>query len=148
MQKIVPVSERVISGRQKANRMSQSEWKKYCRELEALDIVEIVQQVTKFSLAELRCKRRKPYFVDARQLFVRLCEDHTTMSYCKMAHALNRDHSTMIHVSQRVPSQQFTLWLEEAQQLVDELKEREFGPEEPQSHKSKNSQIYKKIHVV
>lgn len=148
MQKIVPVSERVISGRQKANRMSQSEWKKYCRELEALDIVEIVQQVTKFSLAELRCKRRKPYFVDARQLFVRLCEDHTTMSYCKMAHALNRDHSTMIHVSQRVPSQQFTLWLEEAQKLVDELKEREFGPEEPQSHKSKNSQIYKKIHVV
>jgi len=148
VQKIVPVSERVISGRQKANRMSQSEWKKYCRELEALDIVEIVQQVTKFSLAELRCKRRKPYFVDARQLFVRLCEDHTTMSYCKMAHALNRDHSTMIHVSQRVPSQQFTLWLEEAQQLVDELKEREFGPEEPQSHKSKNSQIYKKIHVV
>ena len=148
MQKIVPVSERVISGRQKANRMSQSEWKKYCRELDALDIVEIVQQVTKFSLAELRGKRRMAYFVDARQLFVRLCEDHTTLSYCKMGHVLNRDHSTMIHVSQRVPSSEFTLWLEKAGRLVDELKEREFGPEEPQSHKSKNSQIYKKIHVV
>ena len=148
MQKIVPVSERVISGRQKANRMSQSEWKKYCRELEALDIVHIVQQVTNFSLAELRGKRRMAYFVDARQLFVRLCEDHTTLSYCKMGHVLNRDHSTMIHVSQRVPSSEFTLWLEKAGRLVDELKEREFGPEEPQSHKSKNSQIYKKIHVV
>ena len=148
MQKIIPMSERVISGRQKANRMSRDKWKEYCRELEALDIVQIVQEVTNFSLAELRGRRRMAYFVDARQLFVRLCEDHTTLSYCKMGHVMNRDHSTMIHVSQRIPSPQFTSWLQKAERFVDELKEREFGPEEPQDHRSKNSQIFKKIHVV
>tara|TARA_A100000172_G_scaffold51064_1_gene32128 strand:+ start:233 stop:619 length:387 start_codon:yes stop_codon:yes gene_type:complete len=128
--------------------MSRDKWKEYCRELEALDIVQIVQEVTSFSLAELRGRRRMAYFVDARQLFVRLCEDHTTLSYCKMGHVMNRDHSTMIHVSQRIPSPQFTSWLQKAERLVDELKEREFGPEEPQDHRSKNSQIFKKIHVV
>lgn len=148
MIKIIPISERSVSGRQKANQMLPENWKKYCRELEALDIIEIVQQVTNFSLAELRGKRRMAHLVDARQLFVRLCENHTTLSYSRMGYAMNRDHTTMVHASKRESSSQFTSWLEKAERLVDELKEREFGPEEPQSHRSKNSQVYKKIHVV
>ena len=54
----------------------------------------------------------------------------------------------MVHASKRESSPELTSWLEKAERLVDELKEREFGPEEPQSHRSKNSQVYKKIHVV
>lgn len=110
------------------NLNSANNWKRYCRELDALHLTEIVEKLTGYSISELRRDTRKPNVVEARQLFVLLAREHTTYSYPKIAIVLNRDHTTVMHLDKRKRSAEVEAMLKAGHVLADEVKERVFGP--------------------
>ena len=123
-----PRCGRNVSGWEARKLTSANTWKQYCRELDALHVTEIVQKLTGHSIGELRKDGRRPHMVDARQLFVLLCKEHTTYSYPKIAIVLNRDHTTVMHLDKRKRSAEVEAMLKAGHVLADEVKERVFGP--------------------
>lgn len=107
---------------------SANNWKRYCRELDALHLTEIVEKLTGYSISELRRDSRKPNAVDARQLFVLLAREHTTYSYPKIAIVLNRDHTTVMHLDKRKQSAELKTLFNAGNILADEIKKQVFGP--------------------
>jgi chromosomal replication initiation ATPase DnaA len=103
-------------------------WKRYCRELDALHIEEIVTKLTGYTLREIRRDGRKRDMAEVRQLFVLLAREHTTCSYPKLGMVLNRDHSTIMQLDKRKRSEEVEMLLKAGNILADEIKERVFGP--------------------
>lgn len=102
-------------------------WKQYCRELEIFDVINVVKQVTGYTLGELRSHARNRGRVEARQLFVLLCQEHTPVSFVQMGVTMNRDYTTAIYLSERKRSSAFQETWAQAQKEIDALKEKEFG---------------------
>ena len=123
-----PRCGRNVSGWEARKLTSANTWKQYCRELDALHVTEIVQKLTGHSIGELRKDGRRPHMVDARQLFVLLCKEHTTYSYPKIAIVLNRDHTSVMHLEKRKQSDRLQMLLKAGHALADDVKERVFGP--------------------
>jgi len=105
-------------------------WKTYCRELSVMDIIPIVTNVTGITLAEMRSYQRgsrKKRLVDARQLLVLLCLEHTPHSFVTIGITLNRDHTSIMSLSNRERSDAFEKIWEEASKEVNIIKEKKFG---------------------
>lgn len=118
-----------ISGRTIQKLTSPAHWKSYCRELDALHIVEIVAKLTGCGIGELRKESRSTKKItEARQLFVLLARQHTTYSYPKIGVVLNRDHSTIMYLEKKDRSDAIEGLLKAGHALADEIKERVFGP--------------------
>lgn len=105
-------------------------WKTYCRELSVMDIIPIVTNVTGISLAEMRSYQRgsrKKRLVDARQLLVSLCLEHTAHSFVTIGITLNRHHTSIMSLSNRERSDAFEKIWEEASKEINIIKEKKFG---------------------
>ena len=105
-------------------------WKTYCRELSVMDIIPIVTNVTGVTLAEMRSYQRgsrKKRLVDARQLLVLLCLEHTPHSFVTIGITLNRDHTSIMSLSNRERSDAFEKIWEEASKEINIIKEKKFG---------------------
>jgi len=105
-------------------------WKTYCRELSVMDIIPIVTNITGISLAEMRSYQRgsrKKRLVDARQLLVLLCLEHTPHSFVTIGITLNRDHTSIMSLSNRERSDAFEKIWEEASKEINIIKEKKFG---------------------
>ena len=105
-------------------------WKTYCRELSVMDIIPIVTNVTGITLAEMRSYQRgsrKKRLVDARQLLVLLCLKHTPHSFVTIGITLNRDHTSIMSLSNRERSDAFEKIWEEASKEINIIKEKKFG---------------------
>jgi len=122
-------AERVTNNWESKRMRSPKFWKQYCRELEMFDIIPIVTKVTGYTLGQLRSHARNRSKVEARQLFVLLCLEHTPHSFVQMGITLNRDHSSVVWLSARKHSDAFKEIWEKACEEIDTLKEKEFGPE-------------------
>ena len=83
----------------------------------------------RYSRVQLRSRARNRSKVEARQLFVLLCLEHTPYSFVQMGITLNRDHSSVVWLSARKHSDAFKEIWEKACEEIDTLKEKEFGPE-------------------
>lgn len=123
-----PKCGKPLSGRTIQMMTSANNWKRYCRELDALHITEIVNKLTGYTIGQLRKDGRKRNMAEARQLFVLLAREHTTYSYPKIGVVLNRDHSTIMHLDKRKRSTEVEVMLKAGHVLADEIKERVFGP--------------------
>ena len=124
-------AERVTNNWEKMRIRSPQFWKEYCRELEMMDIIPVVTKVTGYTLGQLRSHAlgaRVKSKVDARQLFVLLCLEHTPYSFVQIGITMNRDHTSMINLSNRERSDAFEKIWKEAAKEIDAVKEREFGP--------------------
>jgi chromosomal replication initiation ATPase DnaA len=93
-------------------------WERYCCELDAKTIANIVFNVSGFTLQELRRHNRKPVYVDARQLFVLLCVRHTDYSYPTIGSILARDHTSAMHLEKRKFSDNFKEMLVKAETIT------------------------------
>ena len=105
-------------------------WKTYCRELSVMDIIPIVTNVTGITLAEMRSYQRgsrKKLLVDARQLLVLLCLEHTAHSFVTIGITLNRHHTSIMSLSNRERSDAFEKIWEEASKEINIIKEKKFG---------------------
>ncbi|MEL0116914.1 MAG: helix-turn-helix domain-containing protein [Pelagibacteraceae bacterium] len=100
------------------NPSSNAYWKEYCCELDAKQIERIVFAVSGYSLSDLRKHNRKKNIVDARQLFVMLCVQHTTYSYPTIGSILNRDHTSIMSVEKRKQSERLKAMLSDAQKIT------------------------------
>ena len=96
-------------------------WERYCCELDAKTIANIVYNVSGFTLQELRRHNRKPAYVDARQLFVLLCVRHTDYSYPTIGSILARDHTSVMHLEKRKFSDNFKEMLVKAETITSYL---------------------------
>ncbi len=105
-------------------------WQTYCRELSVMDIIPIVTNVTGITLAEMRSYQRgsrKKRLVDARQLLALLCLEHTPHSFVTIGITLNRDHTSIMSLSNRERSDAFEKIWEEASKEINIIKEKKFG---------------------
>jgi len=124
-----PKCGKPLSGRTIQMLTSPAHWKRYCRELDALHITEIVSKITGLTIGQLRKESRSTKEItEARQLFVLLAREHTTYSYPKIGVILNRDHSTIMYLEKRKQSAKTKALLKAGNILADEIKERVFGP--------------------
>jgi chromosomal replication initiation ATPase DnaA len=62
-----------------------------------LSIADLVSEETGIRLAEIYGHSRVPKVVMARQLVMYICYERHGLSYPAIGHALNRDHSTVLH---------------------------------------------------
>lgn len=131
MQRLIALkAERDINRWEQTRMRSPQFWKKYCRELEMMDIIPIVTKVTGYTLGQLRSHAqgaRVKLKVNARQLFVLLCLEHTPYSFVQIGITLNRDHTSMLNLSNRERSDAFEKIWEEASKEIDIIKEKKFG---------------------
>jgi len=128
VQLIIPKTEEYYQGKAVTNMLRYGTWKQLCRELEIRDVLGIVTEVTGVTLGQMRSSRRVPEYVAARQLFALLCVEHTKASYPSMGRAVNRDHTSMMHLVKKEQSHGFQKVYKEASKKVDQFKERVFGP--------------------
>jgi chromosomal replication initiation ATPase DnaA len=125
---IIQKSERVLNNWQQTKLRTNGFWKRFCRELEIFDVIRVVTKVTGYTLGQLRSRARNKDKVDARQLFVLLCLEHTPHSYVQMGITMNRDHTSMMNLADRERSDAFEkIWAQAAEE-IDIIKEKEFGP--------------------
>jgi chromosomal replication initiation ATPase DnaA len=125
---ITQKSERVLNNWQHTKLRTNGFWKRFCRELEIFDVIRVVTKVTGYTLGQLRSRARNKDKVDARQLFVLLCLEHTPHSYVQMGITMNRDHTSMMNLADRERSDAFEkIWAQAAEE-IDIIKEKEFGP--------------------
>jgi len=131
MQRLIALkAERDINRWEEARIRSPHFWKAYCRELSVMDIIPIVTEVTGYTLAQMRSYQRgyrKKGMVDARQLLVLLCLEHTPYSFVTIGITLNRDRTSIMSLSNRERSDAFEKIWEEASKEIDIIKEKKFG---------------------
>ena len=125
---ITPKAERYSQGKHINRIVRTGQWKALCRELEAYDVIKIVTKITGITLGQMRCARRVPHYVVARQLFAVLCIEHTKLSYPAMGRVVDRDHTTMMHLVKKERTDAFEKIYQEASEQIDQFKEKVFGP--------------------
>jgi len=71
--------------------------------VELQDVLEVVSEVSRVSITQIRSKKRYRLFAQARGLFFVFARDYTNCSIMEIATFINRHHATCVHYCKITP---------------------------------------------